>query len=159
MCSDSYVHFKEIDDTVIEIGAKTIMIDDSGVNIGGNPSAEGGDEDEGVQDEVQRVINVVHSHQLVQTGHTKKSFLGYFKAYLKKVCDYLAKHNPDRVEVFKKNIQKFATEKILNQFDEFTFYTGASMDPEGALALSFYPPEAVDPVFWFFKDGLKAEKV
>jgi hypothetical protein len=33
------------------------------------------------------------------------------------------------------------------------------MDPEAMVAVLFYKGEATDPNIWFFKDGLRAEKV
>lgn len=150
---------KVIDDVVYEFQGKTITIDDSGIDIGANPSedAEAGAE-EAVDSTVQRVINIVHSHKLAETGYDKKSFLGWLKNYLKKVKEVLEKENPDRVQPFMTKAQEFVKSKLLPNFNDLTFYTGESMDPEAAMMFAFYEGESTDPSFWVFKDGLKETK-
>ena len=81
MASDSYP-MKVVDDVVYEFQAKTITIDDSGIRLRRTPTRRGADE--GVADEAQRVINIVHSHRLQQTSYDKKSFMPYIKNYMKR---------------------------------------------------------------------------
>jgi len=157
MCSDAMA-IKEIDDVIFEIQAKTILVDDSGIDIGANPSAEGG-EDEPVDESVRRVVNIVHNHQLSETSYDKSSFMMWLKNYLKKVKDLLTQEKPDRVDPFMKGMQKFVKEQLLPKFNDLQFWTGASLDPEAAMAFSFYEGESTDPTFWFIKDGLKEVKV
>jgi len=46
-------------------------------DIGANPSAE--EADEGVEENSQQVIDVVHSFRLQETSFDKKSYLGHLK--------------------------------------------------------------------------------
>jgi hypothetical protein len=75
--SDSYP-IKEIDGVAYEADCKKINIGGESFDVGGNPSAEGGEE-EGVDDSAQTVIDVVHSFRLQETSFDKKSYLSHLK--------------------------------------------------------------------------------
>jgi hypothetical protein len=48
------------------------------LDTGANASAEGGDE-EGVEDQAQKVNNIVHSFRLQETSFDKKSYMAHLK--------------------------------------------------------------------------------
>lgn len=48
------------------------------VDIGANPSAEGGEEDEGVNDEAVKVVDIVDTFRLQVTSHGKFDNRVYF---------------------------------------------------------------------------------
>ena len=75
--SDSY-GLKEIDGVAYEADCKKISIGGESFDVGGNPSAEGGEE-EGVDDQTQTVIDVVHSFRLTETSFDKKAYLVHLK--------------------------------------------------------------------------------
>ncbi|KAG1207831.1 hypothetical protein G6F35_010939 [Rhizopus arrhizus] len=77
MCSDAFP-MKVIDDIAFEVDCKMITVQEGDIDIGANPSAEGGDE--GVESTSQTVNNVVHSFRLVETQFDKKSYMTYIKA-------------------------------------------------------------------------------
>lgn len=54
-------------------------------------------------------------------------------------------------------MQKFAAQ-VLKNFNEYRFYTGERMDPEGMVILQGYREDQITPYFIFFKDGLEEEK-
>jgi len=156
--SDSFP-IKEIDGIVYEIETKVGTKTETGnYNIGSNPSADGAGEDDAVEAVTQTVNNLVDSCRLMQTVFDKKSYMVYIKGYMKKLLDYIKEHNPSRTEAFQKGAQEFV-KKILSKFDEYTFYTGESMDPEAMVALMFYKEDGITPYFYFFKDGVIEEKV
>nr|KAJ3415601.1 hypothetical protein HK105_001458 [Polyrhizophydium stewartii] len=156
MASDAF-DLKEIDDALIEIDGKLITISQGGdIDIGANASAEEAGED--LEDGAIQVINVVYSFRLQQTSFDKKSYTTYIKAYLKAVEKYLAEHKPERVEPFKAGATKFV-KKVLSNFNDYEFYVGESMNPEGAVALLNYRDDGVTPYFTLFKDGLITEKI
>jgi len=70
----------------------------------------------------------------------------------------LKKKNPPRVAAFQAAAQNIVKQIIAN-FDDYTFYTGSSMDVDAGVALMFYREDGITPAFWFFKDGLIEEKV
>ncbi|RUP48048.1 translationally controlled tumor protein [Jimgerdemannia flammicorona] len=148
---------KEIDDTLYEVDCKMIQVKQGAdVDIGANPSAE--EADEGVEDGVETVNNVVYSFRLQSTVFDKKSYMTYIKGYMKKLKGELASSNPDRVATFEKNAAT-RVKRILENFKDYEFFVGESMDPEAMVALLNYREDGVTPYFTFFKDGLKVEKL
>lgn len=134
-----------------------INVADGEVDIGANPSAEGGD-DEGADDTVQTVNNVVYSFRLTPTSFDKKSYMTYIKGYMKALKAKLSETSPERVPIFEKNATTLI-KKILGNFKDYEFYVGESMDPDGMVALLNYREDGVTPYFTFFKDGLLQEKL
>lgn len=134
-----------------------ITINEGDVDIGANPSAEGGD-DEGVESTAQQVNNVIYTSRLTETSFDKKSYMVYIKGYMKAVKAKLEETNPERVAVFEQKVTPFV-KKILANFKDYEFYTGQSMNPDGMVALLNYREDGVTPYFTFFKDGLKVVKL
>jgi hypothetical protein len=123
---------------------------------GANPSAE--EADEGVEDGMETVNNIVYSMRLQPTTFDKKTYLTYLKGYMKKVKAHLAETDPTRVEAFEKAAQSYA-KKIIANFKDWEFYTGDKMDPDAMVVLLNYREDGTTPYLVFFKDGLKVEKV
>lgn len=134
-----------------------ITINEGDVDIGANPSAEGGD-DEGVENTAQQVNNVIYTSRLTETSFDKKSYMVYIKGYMKAVKAKLEETNPERVAVFEQKVTPFV-KKILANFKDYEFYTGQSMNPDGMVALLNYREDGITPYFTFFKDGLKVVKL
>jgi hypothetical protein len=82
--SDSYP-IKLVNDLYYEVEGKNITIsnDIDEALIGGNKATEPGEEDEGVDSCVATVVNVIHNHNLVETGFDKASFKTWLKDYMK----------------------------------------------------------------------------
>ena len=62
-----------------------------------------------------------------------------------------------RVEKFTAGMQTWA-KNVLKDFDNFRFFLGESMNPEGMVILMNYRDDQTTPYFIFFKDGLVEEK-
>eukprot|EP00128_Syssomonas_multiformis_P006048 Colp12_sorted_trinity150504_noHs@17080 len=157
--SDSFPN-KLVDDMVYEVEGRSIKVKE-GIDdalIGGNASAEGEDMGEGVEDDVKQVIDVVYSHRLVETQFDKKSYTTYIKGYMKAIKEHLEKTNPERVDAFMKGAAA-VVKKILGNFSDYQFFTGESMNVDGAVVLLNYREDGITPYFVIFKDGLKEIKV
>lgn len=130
MISDSY-DLKEIDGVAYEANCSKITVGGDNIDIGANPSAEGGD-DEGGDDTKQTVIDIVHSFRLNETSFDKKAYLGHLKDYMKKVKAAMKERGASDEEVteFEKGAQGFA-KKIVGNFKDYEFLIGESMDPDG----------------------------
>lgn len=156
--SDSYP-IKLVDDLVYEVEGKVVSqsndIDEK--LIGGNKATEPGEEDEGVDSSVVTGINVVLTHKLVETSFDKTSFKGWLKDYMKVIVKKIEDKDAAKVEPFKKAIQKWAGE-VLKKFDEWKFYIGENMNPEGMVVLQGYRDDQTTPYFVYIKDGLDMEK-
>lgn len=157
LASDSYPT-KDIDSIVIEVEGKSISVSNAIDDrmIGGNASAE--EATEGTEDTTETKINVVHSHQLVETQFDKKSYLTYLKGYLKRIEKKLGETNPSRVDAFKSGAEKFVKERVLPNFSNWQFFTGERMDPDAMVVLMDYREDGMTPYFLLFKDGLIEEK-
>ncbi|KAI9351380.1 translationally controlled tumor-associated [Obelidium mucronatum] len=154
--SDAY-KLTEIDDFLIEVDCQMIKVREGDVDIGANASAEGGD-DEGVEEGEQIVNNVVYSFRLQSSGFDKKGYMSYIKGYMKAVKEHLTATNSPRLADFQAKAQ-VAVKKILENFGDYEFYVGESMNPEGMVLLLNYREDGTTPYFTLWKDGLKSQKV
>ena len=79
LLSDSYPCEETFDGCFIEAQAKWTTVGGESFDIGANPSAEGG-EDEGADDSVQKVVDLINAFQYVEQGeYSKKDLMSYFK--------------------------------------------------------------------------------
>ncbi|KAM4558190.1 translationally-controlled tumor protein homolog [Odontesthes bonariensis] len=142
--------FYEVDGKVV---SRSEGIDDA--LIGANASAE--EAVESSESATVSGVDIVLNHKLQETGFNKGSFKSYIKDYMKAIKNKLQETNPDRVNTFIEQAQK-AVVDILKNFDNYQFFTGESMNPEGLVAMLDYREDGVTPYMLFFKDGLEIEK-
>ncbi|XP_022743205.1 translationally-controlled tumor protein homolog [Durio zibethinus] len=125
------------------------------VDIGANRSAEGGDEDEGVDDQAVKVVDIVDTFRLQeQPAFDKKQFVTFIKRYIKNLTPKL---EPEKQESFKKNIEG-ATKFLLSKIKDLQFFVGESMHDDGSLVFAYYKEGTTDPTFLYFAYGLKEVK-
>jgi len=143
---------------ILKVKAKmtTEKDDISDAMFGGNASAEGVDADGGGEDAGKSGINIVLAHRLMEYALKKKDYMTHIKEYIGKVKAKISEEQPDQMETFVKESQKFVKE-LIGEYKEWTFYCGESMDPDGMLVMVKW--EGVDPYMYYFKHGLEAEKV
>ncbi|CAK6966315.1 translationally-controlled tumor protein homolog [Scomber scombrus] len=123
--------------------------------IGANASAE--EAIEGTESSSVSGVDIVLNHKLQETGFTKKAYMTYIKEYMKAIKTKLEEGNPDRVKEFMQDAQT-EIKKILGNIDNYQFFTGEKMDPEGMVGLLDYREDGITPFMLFFKDGLEVEK-
>jgi len=154
LLSDSFP-YKEIQNGILwEVEGKWVVQGGIDVDIGANPSAEGGD-DEGVDDQVVKVVDIVDTFRLQeQPAFDKKQFVTFIKRYIKNLT---AKLDPEQAEVFKKNIEG-ATKYLLSMLKELQFFVGEGMHDDAGLVFAYYKEGATDPTFLYFAHGLKEVK-
>lgn len=102
--------------------------------------------------------DVIHSFRLQETTFDKKSYITYIKGYMKKIKQHLLEKNPDRVAKFEAAAGAFV-KKVLENFSEYQFFQGESMDPDAMVVLVAYEGEAAAPYALFFMDGLRIVKM
>jgi hypothetical protein len=76
--SDSDVYLKEGDCILMIFIVQWVVKGAVDVDIGANPSAEGGEEDEGVNDEAVKVVDIVDTFRLQVISHSKFGNRVYF---------------------------------------------------------------------------------
>ncbi|OAY27737.1 translationally-controlled tumor protein homolog isoform X1 [Manihot esculenta] len=155
LLSDSFP-YKEIQNGMLwEVEGKWVVQGAVDVDIGANPSAEGADEDEGVDDQAVKVVDIVDTFRLQeQPSFDKKQFVTYMKRFIKLLT---AKLDGEKQETFKKNIEA-ATKFLLSKLSDLQFFVGESMHDDGSLVFAYYKEGATDPTFLYFAYALKEVK-
>ena len=155
LLSDSFP-YREIENGILwEVDGKWVGQGAIDVDIGANPSAEGGGDDEGVDDQAVKVVDIVDTFRLQeQPPFDKKQFVTFMKRYIKNLS---AKLDAEKQEEFKKNIEG-ATKYLLGKLKDLQFFVGESMHDDGGLVFAYYKDGATDPTFLYFSHGLKEVK-
>ncbi|KAL1534779.1 translationally-controlled tumor protein [Salvia divinorum] len=155
LLSDSFP-YKEIENGALwEVEGKWVVNGAVDVDIGANPSAEGGGEDEGVDDQAVKVVDIVDTFRLQeQPPFDKKQFIGYIKKYIKVLTPKL---DAEKQEEFKKSIEG-ATKYLVSKIKDLQFFVGESMADDSSLVFAYYKEGATDPTFLYFGHGLKEIK-
>ncbi len=148
----------EQDGVVYVVKGKYIEIanDDGGISANVDEDAAEGATAEGTENTKQRVVDVVHQNRLMETSYDKKSFMAYIKGYMKTLKEKLEAEAPDRVADFQAGAQTFV-KKVIAEFDDYQFFLGESGSDEGIVVLCKWDNE--DAIFYYWKDGLRGEKV
>ncbi|KAJ7955114.1 Translationally-controlled tumor protein-like [Quillaja saponaria] len=154
LLSDSFP-YKEIENGILwEVEGKWVVQGAVDFDIGANPSAEGG-EDEGVDDAVVKVVDIVDTFRLQeQPPYDKKQFVTYIKRYIKLLTPKL---EAEKQEHFKKHIEG-ATKFLLAKLKDLQFFVGESMHDDATVVFAYYKDGATDPTFIYFALALKEVK-
>jgi len=208
LCSDALTSTTLAGGAVVAYEAKKVQVGGEVINTGGNASKE--EAEEGVEDEVKTVINLVDSHGLqkvefsnakeyttVQTNYwkllvaainlkkntlvfgteakipangtpaEKEEFKKLETAAVAKIKDPIKKGHvaelTARLDSYKKNfsaLQKFIKEEVVPNYSEYDFYVAAepATVANAMIVPARYVGEAIAPTFYYFVDGLEAEK-
>ncbi|XP_069745743.1 translationally-controlled tumor protein homolog isoform X2 [Narcine bancroftii] len=157
MFSDIYKIKEDPKSITYEVEGKLICrtegaIDDS--LIGGNASQECPVEYS--ENHTVSGVDIVLNHHLKELTFSKDNYMIYIKQYLKRLKERVLKENPEGLEDFTSNA-KTTVLNILKKFGDYQFYSGESMNYEGAIGLLDYRNDET-PYMIFFKDGLEIEK-
>ncbi|CAI9762627.1 unnamed protein product [Fraxinus pennsylvanica] len=155
LLSDSFP-YKEIENGILwEVEGKWVVQGAVDVDIGANPSAEGADEDEGVDDAAVKVVDIVDTFRLQeQPPFDKKQFVAYIKKYIKLLTPKL---DAEKQAEFKKGVEG-ATKFLLSKLSDLQFFVGESMHDDSTMVFAYYKEGATDPTFLYFGHGLKEVK-
>ncbi|KAL0558322.1 hypothetical protein IC582_002882 [Cucumis melo] len=155
LLSDSFP-YNEIENGMLwEAEGKWVVQGAIDVDIGANPSAEGADEDEGVDDQAVKVVDIVDTFRLQeQPPFDKKQFITYMKRYIKLLTPKL---DEEKQELFKKYIPE-ATKFLISKINDLQFFVGEGMHDDGTMVFAYYKEGATDPTFIYIAYGLKEVK-
>ncbi|KAM0001476.1 putative translationally controlled tumor protein [Helianthus debilis subsp. tardiflorus] len=155
LLSDSFPYKELLNGILWEVEGKWVVQGAVAVDIGANPSAEGADDDEGVDDQAVKVVDIVDTFRLQeQPPFDKKQFVAYIKKYIKLLTPKL---EAEQQEFFKKNIEA-ATKFLLSKLSDLQFFVGESMHDDSSIVFAYYKEGAADPTFLYFGPGLKEVK-
>jgi len=160
---DSGVQLK-IEDGMFVVQGKYIELgeEDFGLSANVDEDADEGATAEASDSKKKKVVDIIHHNHLMETSFDKAAYMGYVKTYLKNVIGYMKEKGADdeSVKAFQSNAQAFI-KKVIGSFDEWQFFypdMGENADYDNALVI-LCKWEGETPFFYYFKDGLKAEKV
>ncbi|KAH0520294.1 Translationally-controlled tumor protein [Microtus ochrogaster] len=157
--SDIYKIREIADGLCLEVEGKMVSRTEGNMDdslIGGNASAEG-PEGEGTESTVVTGVDIVMNHHLQETSFTKEAYKKYIKDYMKSLKGKLEEQKPERVKPFMTGAAE-QIKHILANFNNYQFFIGENMNPDGMVALLDYREDGVTPYMIFFKDGLEMEK-
>ncbi|KAL5710929.1 hypothetical protein ACHQM5_021435 [Ranunculus cassubicifolius] len=155
LLSDSFPYKELYNGALWEVESRWVVQGAVNVNIGANPSEQGGEDDEGVDDQAVKVVDIVNSFRLQeQPAFEKKQFFTFMKRYIKLLT---AKLEGDKLEEFKENVEA-AAKFLLSKIKDLQFFVGENMHDDGSLVFAYYKDGASDPTFLYFAHGLKEEK-
>jgi hypothetical protein len=160
--SDAYPCKLDEETLLWEVDGMRITIDNSidESAIGGNASAEGGDEG-GADDEKKTEINIIHAFKLQSNQHwTKaKDYQPVLKKYLNRVMQHLEESGKtkEEIEEIKKKVNKGAT-KILKNFKDYEILINEDFKEDGMFPLLNYREDGITPYFTYFAPGVKGVK-
>ncbi|MFJ6940394.1 translationally-controlled tumor protein [Streptomyces sp. NPDC101132] len=139
-----------------EVEGRLITVSgDVHADIDANPNEVEAAED---TDGTRQVIDVIHAHRLQPTSFDKKSYTVYAKGYLKAVKSELSETDPGSVAAFEAEGTALVKE-VLGNFQDYEFYTGESMNPDGMVALLNYRDDGTTPYLTFFQHGVHAHQI
>ncbi|CAH2053534.1 unnamed protein product, partial [Thlaspi arvense] len=155
LLSDSFP-YTEIENGILwEVQGKWTTLGSVDVNIGANPSAEGDGEDEGVDDQSVKVVDIVDTFRLQeQPPFDKKLFIAHVKKYIKNLTPKLTE---EEQAVFKKHVEG-AIKYLLPKLSDLQFFVGEGMHEDSSLVFAYYKDGATNPTFLYFAHGLKEVK-
>jgi len=148
-----------IDDVVYKVKGKLVTetTDTSNINIGQNASEEACDEEQADSATSTSGVNIVLANRLNCVGFDKKSYKVHIGDYMKSILKRLEEDGQkEEAAQFKKKISPFV-KKVLEEFKEYDFYQGESMNPDAMCALLKWDEET--PYMYFFKHGLLENKL
>eukprot|EP00667_Euglena_gracilis_P027159 EG_transcript_33313 len=140
---------------ILEVSTKYIVIkSENDFDIGANASAE--EAEEKLEQAENQMIDLVYAQRLQEASFAKKDYMNHIKSYMKFLKESI---KPEDQKAFETEAQAFV-KSMLGKFDELCFYTGESMDSEkGMVLLCLFSEDGMSQKFYFWRPGLKEEKV
>ncbi|GKU85453.1 hypothetical protein SLEP1_g131 [Rubroshorea leprosula] len=155
LLSDSFPYKELFGGVLWEVEGKWVVKGAVDVDIGANPSAEGGGEDEGVDDQAVKVVDIVDTFRLQeQPPFDKKGFMAYVKKFVKRLTDKLEGEDQEN---FKKNVEP-AVKFLISKLSDLQLFVGESMQDDACIVFAYYKDGATDPTFLYFGHALKEIK-
>ena len=107
----------------------------------------------------ENINDVVKGFDLTETSYTKKTYVGYFKLYLKNLMKWMQENKPDEVDQFKKDAGAFMKFFLTKKTDDLGFWANSENDTDGYIPWGYWKENSADgPVFVYFKHGLNMRK-
>ena len=112
------------------------------------------------EEKVNNVIDETFGFNYQECPMGKKDFRDYLKAY----CGATRQLLKDDPKIEGPQVKKFANgaqdmcKFLLSKADDFQFYMSPSFNPDGLMAMAYYPEGAANPTFIYITEGLIGTK-
>ena len=107
----------------------------------------------------QKLIDVVKTFDYTETSYTKKTYVGYFKLYLKGLLAWMKENKPDEVGQFQKDAGLFMKFFLTKKKDDLGFWMNESNDTSSYIPWGYWKENSPDPpVLVFFKHAFDVRK-
>eukprot|EP00694_Reclinomonas_americana_P004833 EC793092.1.p2 GENE.EC793092.1~~EC793092.1.p2 ORF type:complete len:161 (+),score=76.01 EC793092.1:81-563(+) len=147
MLSDSYG--EEVDGPFVEAEGAYMMKD---TGVAGFECGE-----EGVEDGVVRVIDIVDAFKLQEVAFDKKQYQAHMKGYLQAMkAELEADGKPEAADELVAQA-KSVIAGVLGKADELSFYMGENLQENSMVVLVEWDAEGI-PTFMYWRHGLMEEK-
>nr|CCC92438.1 unnamed protein product [Trypanosoma congolense IL3000] len=147
-----------VDDVVYAVQGRYIEIGGEDYGISANADEDAGEGAAGdVDDAKQRVIDIVHNNRYTETSYDKSAYMAHIRGYMKQLLERI--DGEDAKKAFQANATTFV-KKVAKEIDDYQFFIpeGNEEDPDnGMIVLCKWDGEV--PTFYYWKDGLKGERV
>ncbi len=100
LLSDSYKITEVFNGVGAEVEGRWVVKGAAEVDIGRGSEFGGADADEAVDDQAEKVIDIVDAFRYTETAFGKADYTTYIKNYMKKIKTKLEAEKPDRVADF-----------------------------------------------------------
>ena len=170
MISDAYKLRPVVDDETKEevpelMECDSLIVLKSGADVDvGCGNAFGGEEEEagpdGGEEKVNNIIDESIGFGYNEMPMGKKDFKDWLKEYcgaVRKILKDDDKMAGPEVKAFTQGAPTFC-KFLLKKYDDLQFFMSPAFNPDGALAMSYYPEGAAAPTFIYIKKGLIEEK-
>lgn len=166
LLSDTF-KIQEVDGVLWEVDCRKYLKGSENFNLeGANPSAEGGDDDEGGEGVSTMVHDIEDQFRLVWLKSdegmkpSKDAFKAHLKSYVKAVNTKLKETNAsaETIKAFQAGAAG-AVKKILANYDNYDVLMGQKMDGNAMHVLIDFREDGVTPFATLWKHGLEGMKV
>jgi len=167
LLSDTF-KIKEVDGVLWEVDCRKYLKGSESFQLdGANPSAEGGDEDEGDGEGVQTMVHDIEDQfRLVWLKQeegmkpSKDAYKAHLKTYVKGVNNKLKAKgtSEESIKEFQSGAAA-AVKKILSNYDNYDVLMGQAMDGNAMHVLIDFREDGVTPYATLWKHGLEEMKV
>jgi len=165
LCSDTFP-MQVVDDVILEFKGKYVVRKEGEIVLAGSNPSEEAPEDDGTDESLQRGVDVVLNHQLVEMPVYQSAgvFKEWVKEYVKKLIDRLKADgmSEDELKSFKTKIQGWVSGLLKKErFQNLQFFCGEGENAaDGQLAIMEYRPVGGEdvPFVMLVKQGLEVEK-
>lgn len=155
----------QVDGAMFTVKGRMIELGEENFGIASNvdEDAEEGATAEGTESKKKKICDVIHNNRLQESTFDKASYMAYIKGYMQNLMAKMKEGGADEAtcKAFAAGAQAMV-KKVVASIDDWQFFypdMGDDCDYDASICVLCKWEDENTPVFYYFKDGLRAEKV